>query len=68
MPDKHHPVSLYPGIEFRSPETDAIVKFREALNAKGIVATIRTSRVRISEQLAGCYRQSNKIKPERHNS
>ena len=33
-----------PGSEFRSPETDAIVKFREALNAKGIVATIRTSR------------------------
>jgi 23S rRNA (adenine2503-C2)-methyltransferase len=33
-----------PGSEFRSPDITETIKFREALNAKGILATIRTSR------------------------
>ncbi len=33
-----------PGSEFRSPDTAATIKFKEALNAKGILTTIRASR------------------------
>ena len=33
-----------PGSEFESPDPAATVKFKEALNAKGILTTIRASR------------------------
>lgn len=33
-----------PGSEYRSPDTEAMVAFRDRLNAKGITATIRASR------------------------
>lgn len=33
-----------PGTEFESPDQEATISFREALNAKGITATIRSSR------------------------
>lgn len=33
-----------PGSEFRSPGNNAIIKFKEALNKKGILTTIRASR------------------------
>jgi 23S rRNA (adenine2503-C2)-methyltransferase len=33
-----------PGSEFESPDTDATSRFKEALNAKGILTTIRSSR------------------------
>jgi 23S rRNA (adenine2503-C2)-methyltransferase len=38
---RFHPV---PGSSFRSPDMDETVRFRDALNARGILATIRTSR------------------------
>ena len=33
-----------PGSVFKSPDTEATIRFREALNAKGILTTIRASR------------------------
>jgi 23S rRNA (adenine2503-C2)-methyltransferase len=33
-----------PGSEFESPDTEATIRFKEALNAKGILTTIRSSR------------------------
>ncbi len=38
---RFHPI---PGSEFRSPGPEEVNKFREALNAKGILTTIRASR------------------------
>jgi 23S rRNA (adenine2503-C2)-methyltransferase len=38
---RFHPVH---GSEFESPDTEMIIKFKEALNAKGILTTIRASR------------------------
>jgi len=38
---RFHPV---PGSPFRSPGEEAMVRFRDALNAKGIITTIRASR------------------------
>ncbi len=38
---RFHPV---PGSEFRSPDNEATISFREALNKKGILTTIRASR------------------------
>ncbi|MCX6329745.1 MAG: 23S rRNA (adenine(2503)-C(2))-methyltransferase RlmN [Bacteroidia bacterium] len=38
---KFHPI---PGSEFQSPDNQAIINFKEALNAKGILTTIRASR------------------------
>lgn len=38
---RFHPV---PGSEFRSPDEKGLMDFREALNAKGIITTIRASR------------------------
>jgi 23S rRNA (adenine2503-C2)-methyltransferase len=38
---RFHPV---PGSSFRSPDDRSIINFREALNAKGILTTIRASR------------------------
>jgi 23S rRNA (adenine2503-C2)-methyltransferase len=38
---RFHPV---PGSEFRSPETESTIRFKEALNDKGILTTIRASR------------------------
>lgn len=33
-----------PGVEFQSPSMDEMVRFRDRLNDKGIIATIRASR------------------------
>lgn len=38
---RFHPV---PGSQFQSPDEDATIKFKEALNKKGILTTIRASR------------------------
>jgi len=38
---RFHPV---PGSPFRSPDMSAVIAFREALNAKGIITTVRASR------------------------
>jgi len=38
---RFHPV---PGSQFQSPDTETTIKFKEALNAKGILTTIRASR------------------------
>jgi 23S rRNA (adenine2503-C2)-methyltransferase len=38
---RFHPV---PGSEFRSPDMESTINFKEALNAKGILTTIRASR------------------------
>lgn len=38
---RFHPI---PGSEFYSPDQGAIIKFKEALNAKGVLTTIRASR------------------------
>jgi 23S rRNA (adenine2503-C2)-methyltransferase len=38
---RFHPI---PGAEFRSPDLGATINFKEALNAKGILTTIRASR------------------------
>ncbi len=38
---RFHPV---PGSPFRSPGEEAMIRFRDALNAKGIITTIRASR------------------------
>ena len=38
---RFHPV---PGVPLESPDMDSVIRFREALNNKGILATIRASR------------------------
>jgi 23S rRNA (adenine2503-C2)-methyltransferase len=38
---RFHPI---PGSRFHSPDNETTIKFKEALNAKGILTTIRASR------------------------
>ena len=38
---RFHPI---PGSEFQSPDEEATISFKEALNSKGILTTIRSSR------------------------
>ena len=54
-----------PGSEFESPDNEATIRFKEALNAKGIITTIRSSRGEDIKAACGLLSTLEQNKPPR---